>query len=88
MAREHRTYTLPLVVEPAEGAWHAWCPTLLGYGAATWGATRGEALEHLRDMVGMVVGRLAEEGAPVPAAPEALDGLPAEQVAVVRVPAA
>ena len=33
--KEPRTYTLAVVVEPAEGAWHAYCPTLLDYGAAT-----------------------------------------------------
>ena len=35
MSRELRTYTLAVVVEPAEDAWHAYCPTLLDYGAAT-----------------------------------------------------
>lgn len=46
--------------------WHAYCPTLLDYGAATWAATREEALGHIREVAGMVVARLAEEGAPVP----------------------
>jgi predicted RNase H-like HicB family nuclease len=71
MDREARTHALEVVVEPEEGAWHAWCPTLLDYGAATWGATREEALGHIREVVAMVVGRLAEAGAPVPAAPDA-----------------
>ena len=70
MDREARTYALEAVVEPEEGAWHAYCPTLLDYGAATWGATREEALGHLREVAGMVVERLAEAGAPVPEAPE------------------
>ena len=71
MDREARTNALEVVVAPEEGAWHAWCPTLLDYGAATWGATREEALGHLREVAGMVVGRLAEAGAPVPEAPDA-----------------
>jgi len=75
MSRELRTYTLTVVVEPEEGAWHAHCPALLDYGAATWGATRAEALEHLREMVAMVVERLAEKGAPIPTVPA--DHLPA-----------
>ena len=65
------TLALEVVVEPEEGAWHAWCPTLLDYGAATWGATREEALGHIREVAAMVIGRLAEAGAPVPEAPDA-----------------
>src|SRR5215207_11424016 len=61
---ELRTYTLAVVVEPAEGAWHAYCPTLLDYGAATWGATREEALEQIRAVATMIVQRMAEEKMP------------------------
>jgi predicted RNase H-like HicB family nuclease len=67
MSREpHRTYALTVVVEPAEGAWHAYCPALRDYGAATWGATRADALGHIGEMVAMLVERLAEKGAPIP----------------------
>ncbi len=62
-------YTLTVVVEPDRGMWHAWCPTLLDYGAATWGATREEALGHIREVVAMVVTRMAEDGVPVPTVP-------------------
>jgi predicted RNase H-like HicB family nuclease len=69
VSQEPRTYSLAVVLEPRDdGMWHAYCPTLLDYGAATWAATREEALGHIREVVGMVVARLAEEGAPVPAA--------------------
>ncbi len=34
------THTYRVVVEPDEDAWHAWCPALQSYGAATWGGTR------------------------------------------------
>ncbi len=74
-ADDTRAYALEVVVEPEEGAWHAWCPTLLDYGAATWAATREEALGHIREVVAMVVGRLAEAGVPIPAAPGAT-GMP------------
>ena len=90
MDREARTYALEVVVEPEEGAWHAWCPTLLDYGAATWGATREEALGHIREVVAMVVGRMAEDGVPVPAAPADGEQGPAageRVVLTVRVPA-
>jgi predicted RNase H-like HicB family nuclease len=70
VSQEPRTYSLAVVLEPRDdGMWHAYCPTLLDYGAATWAATREEALGHIREVVGMVVMRLAEEGAPVPDAP-------------------
>ena len=82
MSREPRTYTLAVVVEPEEGAWHAFCPALLGYGAATWGATRAEALEHLREMVAMVVEGLAAKGAPIPTTPTDHAPLASEQVVV------
>src|SRR4051812_3092390 len=71
MSRELRTYTFTVAVEPAdEGMWHAHCPTLLAYGAATWGTTREEVLAHIGEMAGMIVERLAEEGAPIPVAPQ------------------
>ncbi len=61
-----RTYTLAVVVVPEEEAWHAYCPTLLDYGAATWGTTREEALGHIREMVTMLVERLVKKGVTIP----------------------
>ena len=69
MSRELRTYTFTAVLETEDGMWHAYCPTLLAYGAATWDATREEALAHIREVVEMIVERLVEEGASVPIAP-------------------
>ena len=34
-----------------------------------WAATREEALGHIREVVGMVVARMDEDGVPVPTAP-------------------
>jgi predicted RNase H-like HicB family nuclease len=80
---EPRTYTLAVVVEPAEGAWHAYCPALLDYGAATWGTTRAEALEQIRAVATMLVERMAaEETMPVLAEPADLAPTPTEQVVV------
>jgi predicted RNase H-like HicB family nuclease len=62
-----RTYTYSVVVEPDEDAWHAWCPALQGYGAATWAVTRAEALRHIREVVKLVVAELIEDGEPLPA---------------------
>jgi predicted RNase H-like HicB family nuclease len=68
MSWELRTYTFTVVVEPADEMWHAYCPTLLTYGAATWGTTREEVLAHVGEMAEMIVERLAEEGATIPVA--------------------
>ena len=69
MSDERRTYTLMVVVEPKEEAWHAYCPTLLDYGAATWDTTREKALHHIREVVAMIVERLVEEGISIPTIP-------------------
>jgi predicted RNase H-like HicB family nuclease len=60
------TYTFKVVVEPDADAWHAYCPALVAYGAATWGETREEALRHIREVVEMVVAELIEDGEPIP----------------------
>ena len=87
MSRELRTYTFTVVVETADEMWHAYCPTLLAYGAATWGTTREEVLGHIREMVEMIVERLAEEGASVPAAPADQEPAAGERIVVtVRAP--
>ena len=86
---EPRTYTLAVVVEPAEGAWHAYCPTLLDYGAATWGTTRAEALEQIRAIATMIVQRMAEEKMSVVTEPADLTPTRTERVVVtVGVPIA
>ena len=82
MSDESRTYTLTVVVEPKEEAWHAYCPTLLDYGAATWDTTREEALHHIREMVAMIVERLVDEGVPIPTLPADHAQLSTEQVVV------
>jgi predicted RNase H-like HicB family nuclease len=57
------------------------------YGAATWGATREEVLGHIREVVGMIVERLAEEGASVPIAPADQEPATGERIVVtVRAP--
>ena len=68
------TYTYSVVVEPDEDVWHAYCPALQGYGAATWGTTRAEALRHVREVVALVVAELSEDGEAVPADAEGSAG--------------
>jgi predicted RNase H-like HicB family nuclease len=74
-SRARATYDFRVVVEPDEDVWHARCPTLERYGAATWGETREEALRHIREVVQMVVAELVEDGDPVPADVQTNDGI-------------
>jgi predicted RNA binding protein YcfA (HicA-like mRNA interferase family) len=57
-----KTYTFRVVVEPDEDRWFAYCPALRDYGAATWGYTREEALQHINEVVQMVISELREDG--------------------------
>ena len=61
-----KSYTFKVVVEPDDDRWHAYCPALEKYGAVTWGNTKEEALNHIQEVVQMVVDELAEEGSPIP----------------------
>ncbi len=61
------TYTFKVIVEPDEDVWHAHCPALKDYGAATWGQTREEALQNIREVAEMIVAELVEEGEVLPA---------------------
>lgn len=60
------SYTFKAVVEPDDDRWHAYCPALEKYGAATWGNTKEEALKHIEEVVQIVVDELTEEGTPLP----------------------
>ena len=64
--KEMATYVFKVVVEPDEDKWHAYCPPLLKYGAATWGNTAHEALKHIDEVVHMVVTELVEDREPIP----------------------
>ena len=70
-----KTYNFRIVVEPDGERWHAYCPALVGQGAATWGHTQLEALKNIQEVVQMVVESLMEHG-------EALPTEPADQVHV------
>lgn len=60
------TYTFRIEVEPDEDAWHAYCPALVKYGGATWGETREDALQNIRQVIEMVVADLLEAGEHLP----------------------
>ncbi len=61
-----KTYTFPVIVEPDGDRWHAYCPDLERYGAATWGHSQAEALHHIQEVVEMVIEELQEDGALIP----------------------
>jgi predicted RNase H-like HicB family nuclease len=65
-----KTYTFRVVVERDDGRWHAFCPALEQYGAATWGETEDEAFRHIHEVVQMVVDELREDGIAIPEGPE------------------
>ena len=77
MNKSEKSFTFNVVVEPDENRWHAYCPALEKYGAATWGNTKEEALTHIQAVVQMVVSELAEEGTALPdVAKEAVEVFP------------
>lgn len=61
------TYTFKVVVEPDEDRWRSYQPELEAQGAATWGNTREEALQNIREVLEMIVAELVEDGKSVPA---------------------
>jgi predicted RNase H-like HicB family nuclease len=71
------SYIFNVVIEPDEDRCHAYCPALVDRGAATWGATREEALANIEDVVKIVVASMLEHG-------EAIE--PADTVEVSREP--
>jgi predicted RNase H-like HicB family nuclease len=78
-----KTYTFKVIVEPDEDRWHAYCPALESYGAATWGYTREEAQRHIQEVVQLVIEELAEDGIAIPETPREDAGIfPDTRVAV------
>ncbi len=65
-----KTYTFKVVVEPDEDRWHAYCPALHHYGAATWGTTREEAAKHIQEVVQIIIDELSEDGTAIPLGPK------------------
>ena len=62
-----KSYVYRVVLQEAEGRWHAAVPELEAKGAATWGHTREEALRNIQEVLQMVVEELLEDQKPIPA---------------------
>ena len=65
-----KTYTFKVIVEPDGDRWHAFCPALQKYGAATWGATQEEAYRHIQEVTQMIIEELTEDGSAIPDCPK------------------
>jgi predicted RNase H-like HicB family nuclease len=65
------TYTFRVVVEPDEDRWRAYSPALEAQGASTWGYTKDEAIQNIREVLEMITAELVEEGKAVPSDGEA-----------------
>ena len=78
-----KTYTFQVIIEPDEDRWRAYSPELEEYGGATWGYTREEAEQNIREVLVMVLEDMIEENDPIPELPEDPGIISAElQVAV------
>lgn len=72
-----KSYTFKVVLErdkwpdePDEAAvWRAYIPILESKGAASWGDTKEEALQNLRNAVELIIELMLEEGEPIPEGP-------------------
>jgi predicted RNase H-like HicB family nuclease len=65
-----KTYVFRVVVEPDDDRWVAYSPALKDRGGATWGYTREEALENIRQVLQMTVESLVKHGESIPEDPE------------------
>ncbi|PKB64112.1 MAG: hypothetical protein BZY80_03830 [SAR202 cluster bacterium Io17-Chloro-G2] len=64
-----KTYMFRVVIDPDEDRWVAYCPALEKYAATTWGNTREEALQHIQEVIQMVVQELVEDQEAIPEEP-------------------
>ena len=63
------TYVFRVVLEPDEDRWIAYSPVLKDKGGPTWGLTKEEALENLRQVVQMTLQSMVAHGEPIPEDP-------------------
>ena len=61
-----KAYMFQAVIEPDEDAWTAYCPTLEGQGAATWGETYEEAYINIHQVLRMTLESMIEHGETIP----------------------
>ncbi len=60
-------YTFQVELEPDGEGWRVFLPDWEEIGASTWGYTQEEALNHIREVLEMIIEEFDEEGTPLPA---------------------
>jgi predicted RNase H-like HicB family nuclease len=50
-----KTYIFNVSLEPDEDGWRAFYPPLESIGASTWGKTQEEALQHIHEVLAMII---------------------------------
>ena len=61
-----KTYVFTVEIEPDEDGFRAFYPPLEHIGASTWGQTQEEALQHIEEVLSMIVEEFEEEGREIP----------------------
>lgn len=64
--RKMTTYVFQVALEPDGDGWRAFYPPLEHIGASTWGNTEEEAVQHIHEVLAMIVDELVEEGKKIP----------------------
>lgn len=77
-----KTYVFRVVVEPDGDRWAAYCPSLVGQGASTWGSTQEEALKHIQEVLQMTLESMAAHGESIPEAAPEVQVFPEPHVAI------
>ncbi len=55
-----KSYAFQVVPEPDEEGWRVYYPPWANIGASTWGYTREETLNHIREVLEMIIEEFAE----------------------------
>jgi len=63
-----KTYVFNVSLEPDEDGWRAFYAPLEHIGAATWAATKEDAIRNLQEVLSMIIDAFSEEGRELPAA--------------------
>ena len=58
---------LRVELEPVGERWHVFFPDWENIGASTWGNTREQALNHIQEVLLMIIEESEEGGSPLPA---------------------
>ena len=62
-----KSYVFKVELEPDEDGWHVFYPPWRKIGASTWGNTREEAMQNIREVLEMILDEFEEDGKPVSA---------------------